>query len=58
MASQFIKALYFSANAHENQRRKNNSQSPYINHPIHVAYLLESAGITDPNVLSRYNRRH
>ena len=36
---QFISALYFSATKHQNQRRKNREQTPYINHPIEVAEL-------------------
>lgn len=43
--------MHFSALAHENQRRKNSNKSPYINHPIHVANLLTSAGVTDIDTL-------
>lgn len=49
---QLLKAIRFSADKHRNQRRKDNAQSPYINHPIDVAQLLwEVGGVRDVNVL-------
>jgi guanosine-3',5'-bis(diphosphate) 3'-pyrophosphohydrolase len=49
---QLLKAIRFSADKHRNQRRKDNAQSPYINHPIDVAQLLwDVGGIRDVNVL-------
>ena len=39
-----LKALRFSADKHRNQRRKDNAQSPYINHPIEVVQLLWDVG--------------
>ncbi len=39
-----IKALRFSANKHRYQRRKDQAQSPYINHPIEVVQLLWDVG--------------
>jgi (p)ppGpp synthase/HD superfamily hydrolase len=46
------KAYSFAANAHVNQRRKNQNQDPYINHPIEVArILIEEGGVTDVNVI-------
>ncbi len=45
-----LQALDFAAKKHKLQRRKDNT-TPYINHPIGVALLLEQAGITDTKVL-------
>ncbi|MBP7341635.1 MAG: HD domain-containing protein [Smithellaceae bacterium] len=39
-----LKALNFSAGKHRHQRRKDTAASPYINHPIEVAYTLWTAG--------------
>jgi guanosine-3',5'-bis(diphosphate) 3'-pyrophosphohydrolase len=39
-----LKALHFAALKHTNQRRKNASKSPYINHPIEVAEHLHRVG--------------
>jgi len=47
-----IKALRFSADKHRYQRRKDQAQSPYINHPIEVAQLLwDVGGVRDINIL-------
>ena len=47
-----LKAADFAANKHKDQRRKNKSATPYINHPIGVANILTSEGkITDPIVI-------
>lgn len=49
---QLLKAIRFSAEKHRNQRRKDNAQSPYINHPIDVAQLLwDVGGVRDVDVL-------
>ena len=47
-----LKAIDFAAKKHQNQRRKNPSQTPYINHPIGVAMVLSECGVTDVDVLS------
>lgn len=47
-----INAVNFAAIAHQNQRRKNDSKTPYINHPIEVMKLLSDAGVTCPNTLA------
>jgi (p)ppGpp synthase/HD superfamily hydrolase len=49
--SLLIKAINFAAQKHTLQRRKDQDQSPYINHPIAVLNHLSSASITDVNVL-------
>ncbi|MCL4530317.1 MAG: HD domain-containing protein [Chloroflexi bacterium] len=47
-----IRALRFSADKHRYQRRKDQAQSPYINHPIEVSQLLwEVGGVRDVSVL-------
>ncbi len=47
-----IKALRFSADKHRYQRRKDQAQSPYINHPIEVMQLLwEVGGVRDLEIL-------
>jgi guanosine-3',5'-bis(diphosphate) 3'-pyrophosphohydrolase len=49
---EFIKALTFAADKHRDQRRKDATAAPYINHPIALANVLANeAGITDPVVL-------
>lgn len=46
------KCINFAAVKHKNQRRKDKEQTPYINHPIGVGYILTNeAGITDPVVI-------
>lgn len=50
--NKLIFAINFAANAHCNQRRKDATKTPYINHPIEVMYLLSNAGITDVDILS------
>lgn len=46
-----VSASYFAAQKHKNQKRKDNEQTPYINHPLHVAKLLTNSGVTDVNVI-------
>ena len=48
----FIKALHFSTQKHQHQRRKDPEKTPYINHPIEVAYILsDSCGVQESDVL-------
>jgi guanosine-3',5'-bis(diphosphate) 3'-pyrophosphohydrolase len=48
-----LKAAEFAARKHRDQRRKDKSASPYINHPIALAEVLSRVGgITSPNVLA------
>jgi guanosine-3',5'-bis(diphosphate) 3'-pyrophosphohydrolase len=48
----FIDALAFAAHKHREQRRKNVSASPYINHPIALAHVLvREGGVTETAVL-------
>ncbi|WP_199324647.1 HD domain-containing protein [Phormidium sp. FACHB-1136] len=47
-----LQALQFAAHKHRNQRRKDEAQSPYVNHLITVANLLANPGsVTDPITL-------
>lgn len=47
-----LKAANFSAQKHSHQRRKDEEQSPYINHPIQVAEVIARiGGVTDIDVL-------
>ncbi len=41
---QLLRAACFSAHKHQNQRRKDEEASPYINHPLEVAELLANVG--------------
>jgi guanosine-3',5'-bis(diphosphate) 3'-pyrophosphohydrolase len=51
--SLLLKALHFAADKHRDQKRKDVSASPYINHPIFVAQILaDVGGIDDLEVLS------
>lgn len=48
-----LKAAYFAAMKHRDQRRKDHAASPYINHPIAVALLLAEVGrVDDPEVIA------
>lgn len=48
----FVRALHFAATHHRDQRRKDQRESPYINHPIDVVHLLWShGGVRDPVTL-------
>lgn len=51
MATAIIRCVNFSAVKHKDQRRKDPEKTPYINHPIGVAYLLVEAGVEDVDVL-------
>lgn len=48
-----LKATQFAAHKHRDQRRKDQGASPYINHPISVAWIIsEKGGIDAPEVLA------
>jgi guanosine-3',5'-bis(diphosphate) 3'-pyrophosphohydrolase len=47
-----LQAAAFAAEKHRNQRRKDEEASPYINHPIQLAYVLVQSNIEDPVVLA------
>ena len=48
-----LRAAAFAAHKHRDQRRKDKSASPYINHPIALAAVLSRVGgITNANVLA------
>ena len=47
-----LKAIHFAAEMHRNHRRKDPNATPYINHPIFVAWIIaEIGGIRDLHVL-------
>ncbi len=46
-----LEAMEFSANRHRFQRRKDEHATPYINHPIQVAYTCAAAGESDLDLL-------
>ena len=47
-----MRAAYFATQKHSEQRRKNQANSPYINHPLEVANLLTEAGVDDPAIIA------
>lgn len=48
-----LRAAFFSGEKHKDQRRRDVSETPYINHPLEVAYILmEEGGITDAPTLA------
>jgi guanosine-3',5'-bis(diphosphate) 3'-pyrophosphohydrolase len=50
--ARLLDAVYFAADRHRNQRRKDADASPYINHPLALARLLSvDAGVSDVDVL-------
>jgi guanosine-3',5'-bis(diphosphate) 3'-pyrophosphohydrolase len=46
-----LKGACFAAEKHKNQRRKDPNATPYINHPLGVAFILTQCGVTDIDVL-------
>jgi (p)ppGpp synthase/HD superfamily hydrolase len=48
------KAAYFAAQAHREQRRKDEQKTPYINHLTEVAHLLAAAGCEQVVVAAGY----
>ena len=46
-----LKAVAFAAEKHRHQKRKDAKASPYINHPIALASLLQQHGVDDIVVL-------
>jgi len=47
-----IAALHYAAHQHRDQRRNDEDETPYINHPISLLHVLNvEAGITDRDVL-------
>ena len=46
-----LKAAAFAAEKHRTQRRKD-IETPFINHPIQLAYILVQADVEDPVVLA------
>lgn len=52
MNNKLLAAIAFAAYKHRDQRRKDESASPYINHPIALAnFLANEGGIDDERVL-------
>ena len=49
--TRFLDALDFAARKHRLQRRKDVEASPYINHPIAVAHVLNTEGGVEDEVL-------
>jgi guanosine-3',5'-bis(diphosphate) 3'-pyrophosphohydrolase len=47
-----LQAAAFAAEKHRLLKRKDEEASPYINHPIQVAYILVQADVEDPIVLA------
>ncbi|CAM2005745.1 HD domain-containing protein [Acanthopleuribacter pedis] len=52
MSGALLRAVYFASQKHRDQRRKDPAASPYINHPVEVAYILWfEGGVRDEAVL-------
>lgn len=47
MCDAFVQASSFAAQKHRDQRRKNSTAAPYINHPLSVAARISKAGVTN-----------
>jgi hypothetical protein len=47
-----VKAASFAAAKHRDQRRKDANQTPYINHPLAVANILQECGVDDDEILA------
>ncbi len=51
-SAKLLKAMWFAAHKHRDQRRKDPGRTPYINHPLEVACILcFEGGVEDENVL-------
>jgi len=51
-AAELLRAATFASNKHRAQRRKDAEASPYINHPLSVAYVLaHDGGVQDESLL-------
>lgn len=51
-----LEAVNFAAIKHKDQRRKNDEKTPYINHPVGVAYILwKEGGVSDVAVIQVSN---
>lgn len=49
----FVKACNVAAQIHADQRQKNGKKTPYINHPIEVAYMLSGIeNVGDQSILA------
>jgi len=46
-STNLLAAAHFAADKHRDQRRKDSSASPYINHPLAVAEVLSRHGVSD-----------
>lgn len=51
VAECILDAACYAAEKHAGQRRKDAAGTPYVNHPLRVARILERVGIDDPRVL-------
>jgi guanosine-3',5'-bis(diphosphate) 3'-pyrophosphohydrolase len=47
-----LRAAAFAADKHRKGKRKDEEATPYINHPLQLAYILVQADIEDPVVLA------
>ncbi|HLU47192.1 MAG TPA: HD domain-containing protein, partial [Planctomycetota bacterium] len=48
-----LRAIDIAAKAHRKQRRKDDKETPYINHPIEVARILaDEGGVDDPEIIT------
>ena len=52
IVGRILEAVEFAALKHKSQRRKDPERTPYINHPIGVAYILwKEGGVHDSSVI-------
>ena len=51
LPARLLDAIVFAAHKHRDQRRKDETASPYINHPIALAHLLATTGGIDDIVV-------
>lgn len=50
--NKMIQAIYFAADCHKTQKRKDEIGTPYINHPLEVMAILSECGVDDHEILS------
>jgi len=52
LSKNLLKALKFASLAHQDQKRKDSSRTPYISHPAAVGYILLQAGAPENVVIA------
>lgn len=52
LSKKLLSALKFASRAHEDQKRKDMSRTPYISHPAAVGLILQKAGFSEDVIIA------